>query len=98
MSPPLQITGFRSTVKFERELRRCPPDVQEAARDALTRLQQNTHSGALRLHRLHGYPRPSLYKVDVFPNKSWQISLEIEGSTAVLLRICRHVEMDRSPR
>lgn len=98
MSRSPQITGLRPTAKFEKELRHCPADVQQAAKEALERLLQNANSGFLRLHRLHGYPRPALYKIDVMANKSWQISLEIDGTIAVLLRICTHAQMDRSPR
>jgi hypothetical protein len=47
---------------------------------------------------LQGYGKPTLYKFDVFPNKSWQVSFELDGTTAVLMRICTHKEMDRRPR
>lgn len=32
------------------------------------------------------------------PNKAWQVSFELDGSTAVLLRLRTHKEMDRRPR
>jgi hypothetical protein len=32
------------------------------------------------------------------PNRSWQITFELDGDTAILRRIARHKDLDRAPR
>jgi len=41
--------------------------------------------------------RPTIFKIDVFPNRSWQITFELNGTTAILRKIAPHSELDRSP-
>lgn len=93
----LVITGFDFTERFRRELASAPPEVREALRAILIKATDNAQAGALRFHALHGY-RPKVFKFDVMPNQAWQVSFELDGSTAVLMRLCTHKEMDRRPR
>lgn len=48
------------------------------------------------MHSLGGY-YPTIYKIDVFSNRSWQISFNIDGAVLVLRRLAPHRVMDRSP-
>ena len=50
-----------------------------------------------RLDALAGYAKPTIFKIDVYANKSWQITFEIAGTVAVLRRIAKHREIDRRP-
>lgn len=94
----LVVGGFDFTESFRKELAACPLEVRQAVKDVLKKIRKNSDSGVLRLHPLKGYPKPTIYKIDVTSNKSWQISFEMDGTTAVLRRICTHGEMDRRPR
>lgn len=94
----VRLDRFDFTESFRRELGAAPEDVREALKGVLHRAMENPEAGALRFHSLKGYGKPTLYKFDVFPNKSWQVSFELDGTTAVLIRICTHKEMDRRPR
>ena len=95
---PLQVDGFDPSDAFKSDLRRAPADVVDDASAALKKLKANPHSNGLRLHPLQGYPKPTIFKIDVRPDKSWQITFEMQGRTAVLLRIGTHKELDRRPR
>lgn len=95
MRPAIASLDF--TDRFRRELAGAPPEVRDAVRLALNKALDNTQAGALRFHALHGY-RPKVFKFDLMANKAWQVSFELVGSKAVLLRVCTHKEMDRRPR
>lgn len=82
---------------FQKDFRKAPANVQEAVESALECLLQNPQPSKLRLHSLNGYFNPKIFKVDVFPNRSWQITFEIDGSTAILRRLARHHDVDRRP-
>jgi plasmid stabilization system protein ParE len=94
----VRLERFDFTASFRGELAAAPEDVRIALKDVLRRARENPEAGALRFHSLKGYGKPTLYKFDVFPNKSWQVSFELDGTTAVLIRVCTHKEMDRRPR
>jgi hypothetical protein len=53
---------------------------------------------SLRLHQLTGYAKPAIWKIDVYANHSWQITFEMEGTTARLVRLATHKKIDRDPR
>lgn len=88
------VEQYDYTVQFSNDLKSVSPEVQDAAKDALKALLSNPRAGKLRLHRLSGY-KPPLWKIDVFPTKSWQIAFEMRGTTAVLWRLATHKQMDR---
>jgi hypothetical protein len=53
----------------------------------------------LRLHALSGFGKPSVYKIDVLSNHSWQISFELEaGGIVRLCRLAPHKRIDGDPR
>lgn len=89
------VTGFDFTERFKREFRTAPVDVQKAATSALEALLKNP--GSVRAHALKGH-KPKLFSMDVFSNHSWQVTFELKGTVAILIRIAPHTAIDRSPR
>jgi hypothetical protein len=74
-----------------------PPDILEAAKDAIRDLFRDPIPASRRLHSLHGYKNPKVFTIDVTTNHSYKISLEINGQTANLRRISTHKVIDRAP-
>lgn len=94
----IEVDSFDFTASFKSELQAAGPDVQQAARDALKLLKANPRAKTLRLHSLSGYCKPTIYKIDVYANHSWQITFELAGKTAVLRRLATHKDINRRPR
>lgn len=94
----LVVEDFDYTPSFAAALAAAPADLQQAARDALEMLQKNPKARSLRCHPLPQYGKPMIFKIDVYTNKSWQISFEMSGRTAVLRRLDTHKELDWNPR
>lgn len=92
----IQVTDFERLPRFEKQYNRLPPEVAKAVNEALKLLLENPAASSLRLHALKGF-RPTIYKIDVFPNKSWQVSFELLGTTARLRRVAEHGTLDRAP-
>lgn len=93
-----KVSGFRSTPRFDRDIRSAPPEVRRAASDALNTLKANPHAKSLRLHPLKGFGKPQVWKIDVLANHAWQITFELEGDVAKLCRLARHKRIDNDPR
>jgi hypothetical protein len=91
------ITGFQRTLKFQRDWKKCPVDIRRSAGEAFRKLLGNPSANGLRLHPLKALGKPTVYKVDVLANHSWQISLHLEGGMAILRRLGTHQEIDRGP-
>ena len=94
----LKVTGLQRTDSYDADVKAAPADVISDATNAIDKLLRNSASGALRLHSLKGYPKPTIFKIDVRADRSWQITFELDGATAVLLRLAKHKELDRRPR
>jgi len=93
----VQVTGFLAKETFERDLRKAPPDIQRAAKAALKNLLQNPQPRKLRLHSITGCFDPRILKIDVLANHSWQITFEMDGTTALLRRLGTHKFIDNNP-
>jgi len=93
----VNIVGVEPNDRFKRELAAAPPEMQEAAADAITRLIANPKARSLRLHSLAGLGKPTIYKIDVRANRAWQISFHLDGNIAVLRRLGTHKDIDRAP-
>lgn len=91
---PLKVSGWSET--FKRDYRKAPVSVQAQAREILGKLEATPSAQSLRLHPLNSY-RPTIYKIDVFTNRSWQISFNLEGTEVTLRRLSTHKAMDRNP-
>lgn len=98
MSRNFKVERFAFSARFQSEIQKVEPDVLKAAQEVLAVLQKNPQSKKLRLHPLTGLPKPMVWKIDVFLNRSWQITFEINGTTAELKRIATHKSIDREPR
>jgi mRNA-degrading endonuclease YafQ of YafQ-DinJ toxin-antitoxin module len=83
--------------KFDRDFKGLPPDIQQAAKEAIEDLLRHPIPTSRRLHALHGYKNPKVFTIDVTSNHAYKISLEIEGQTATLRRIATHKTIDRTP-
>ncbi len=98
MTHRIVISGFSYSARFASDLRNAPAEIQQAARQALSMLQANPNARSLRLHRLTGYPKPGIWKIDVFTNHAWQITFELNDTVAELKRLGTHKAIDRTPR
>lgn len=98
MSREFKVSGFAYSERFKTEMQDASPDIHRAALNALELLQANPKAKSLRLHNLTGYPKPTIWKIDVFVNRSWQITFELVGEVAHLKRISTHRSIDRAPR
>lgn len=83
--------------RFARDLKGAPPDVQAAAKEALEALLQHPQPARIRIHTLQGYRNPKIHKIDLFTNRSWQLTFEMDGTTAILRRLGRHRDIDDRP-
>ncbi|AWB32685.1 hypothetical protein [Orrella marina] len=93
----MQINGIDAKESFQKDFKKAPANVQEAATKAIDDLLKNPQPNKLRLHSLSGCFNPKILKIDVMPNKSWQITFEMDGSTAILRRLGTHKTIDRRP-
>lgn len=93
----LRITAFEYTERFKREFKGLSPDQQAAAAKALKELQGCPIPRGLRHHTLRD-TRPKIHKIDIASNHSYQITFEVNGEVAKLLRVAAHKEIDRAAR
>lgn len=89
--------SFEYTERFKDDFGRLSAEQQEAARECLEKIKQSLSLKSLRHHTLGGY-RPTIHKVDVTCNKAYQITFELNGTVAKLLRVGTHKQLNRSPR
>ena len=94
----LSVVAFDFSDRFASELTSLDPQTQKAAREALKLLQNHPAAKSLRLHSLKGYAKPTIWKIDVFTNRSYQITFEMIGTVAHLKRIATHADIDRAPQ
>ena len=83
--------------KFKRDMKGLEPDVLAATKEAIRDLYKYPIPKVRRLHSLTGYKNPKVFTVDVFSNKSYKISLEIDAGAAILRRVATHKEIDVLP-
>lgn len=91
------ITMITFNKKFERDMKGLKPDVLAATKEAIRDLYKHPIPNVRRLHSLTGYKNPKIFTVDVFSNKSYKISLEIDAGIANLRRVATHKEIDILP-
>lgn len=78
-------------------MKSLPPDILQAAKEAIRDLLKDPIPAARRLHLLRGYRNPKVYTLDVLSNHSYKISLEIRGDEAILRRVATHKNIDLAP-
>lgn len=84
------VTALRRTQRFDADLRDAPADIQAAARQALGQLLQDPREVSLRVHPLKGVGKPTVFKLEILKNRSWQVSFVMNGHEAVLRRLGAH--------
>jgi mRNA-degrading endonuclease YafQ of YafQ-DinJ toxin-antitoxin module len=91
----VQISDIAFSETFQRDFKKAPPEVQAAVGKVLEGMKQNPQPKKLRIHSVNGCFDPKIFKADVLPNHSWQITFHIEGTTAILRRLGTHKLADR---
>lgn len=94
----LIVEGFDYSDKFSKELGKLDPNIRQAAKEALKLLMENPKSATLRCKPRPGFGQPLIWKIDVYSNKSYQITFEMIGRVAHLKRVAKHDSIDRDPR
>jgi hypothetical protein len=92
-----RITKLTRNKKFDRDVKALDDVTQAAVKEAVLDLFKDPIPAVRRLHSLSGYKNPKIYTIDVFPNKSYKISLEIDGETTNLRRVATHKVIDDQP-
>lgn len=92
----LRVTALEPTERFKKDLRRLDGQTQGLVSDALKQLLLNPLPKSLRHHTLGGH-RPTIHVIDVRGNHSHQVTFNMQGSVALLLRVGSHKQIDRDP-
>lgn len=93
----LQIDAFQPTERFDKDFSALDQCLKKQTGECLRLLMRNPRAKSLRAHALQGGGKPTIYKIDIDPNHSYQITFILEGTTAVLLRVGSHKQIDRHP-
>lgn len=93
MTRPHPIKRVRSTQAFADLLRKLPPEIQEAARQAVKDLVADPHPKKYRLEK----QTADYWTIHVTRNHSHKLSFMLDGDCAVLRKIGTHKEIDRAP-
>ncbi len=93
----VKIASISFTEKFKLEYKKLPSELQEQVNAALTDLLKQPMPRSLRFEKLSGYRKPNIFTIHVTANHSHKISLEIDGSAAILRRIGTHKQIDKNP-
>lgn len=84
------------TDAFKKDFGRLSADIKKLAKDCIADILKDPIPGARRAHNIT--PRgskPTIYSVDVTPNKAYKLSFHLEGDVAVLRRVGTHRAIDR---
>lgn len=93
----MRVTSAVPSGRFARDYKALPEDVRGAVDRALVDLLKDPIPASRRAHRLSGH-LPPIYVIDVFSNHAWQVTYTLESTTATLLRVARHSDINRRPR
>lgn len=83
------------TDRFKRDAKKLPPEYRDRLEQKLTDLLANPRPPGLAFEKLKGYRKPDIYTIHLTGN--YKISLEIQGSTAILRRVAPHDSIDSKP-
>jgi mRNA-degrading endonuclease YafQ of YafQ-DinJ toxin-antitoxin module len=84
------------TERFKKDYKALSTDVQDAVDACILDLEKDPLPAVRRGHRINAGRFPKVFSVDVFSNKSYKISFEINGKEALLRRVGTHREIDRT--
>jgi len=88
---PIRLVSY--TEQFKAQLRKLPPEIQAAARQAVKDLAKDPHPKRYRLEK----QTSEVWTIHVTHNHSHKLSFELAGDTAILRKIGTHKEIDRAP-
>jgi len=74
------------TIKFKKQHKRLPKDIQEKASRQLSLLLQNPRHPSLRLHKMEGFS--NMWEISI--TMSYRVMFTIEGDKYVLFKIGKH--------
>lgn len=97
MSEGLRIDKVVTLQTFDNDYKKLSPEVKQYWEERLPLLYEHPIPKKMRFEKLHGYKNLSLYTVHVTPNHSHKVSMEIQGSKAILRRIGTHKKIDKTP-
>lgn len=86
-----------SSSRFRNALSKLPEDIKVQAKQALKDLKKYPQPGYLKLEKLGGYRRPSIYTIHFTGNNSHKISFEMKSDVAVMRSVGTHKLIDRTP-
>lgn len=91
----VQITAWSFTNRFRRQYKKLTADQKKLCDSKLEDLKQDPMPPGLRFEKLNGYRKPSIYTIHLDGN--YKLSMEINGTTAILRNVGTHNEIDRGP-
>lgn len=94
-----KISGIdiNSYPSFKGSYSKLPDNIKTYVLSALDVLLLNPQPKRIRLEKLRGNNKPSIYTIHVTPNHSHKLSFEIKGDIAILRRVDTHKVIDRAP-
>lgn len=92
-----QIKSVEILPKFAKDYESLDPVLKQEADNAIKDLMKCPIPASRRMHGLRGYKNPKVFTIDVLSNKSYKISLEIDGTHAILRRVATHKIIDNAP-
>ena len=88
-------TKYDYSPTFTRQYKKLSPQIKKAVKEALETFKKTPQAKSLRFHRLSSV-KPPVWKIDVYPDHSWQIAMRISGETCTILTVGTHKMMDRT--
>lgn len=90
-------SGVAYLDSFKKDASKLDASTQRLIADCISVLLKDPIPGARRAHNLT--PRgnkPTIYTVDLTPNKAYKLSFHMDGQVAVLRRVGTHKAIDRN--
>lgn len=91
----VQITRWRKSKRFHRDYSDLEVTLKDTVDQKLQDLSISPFPAGLRFEKLKSYSNPDIYTIHVTGN--YKVSMEIDGSVALLRRVGSHDEIDRQP-
>ena len=88
--------AFKRTESFKSDYKKLDLKQQQAVDECLLDLAKPVIPSARRFHCVDNN-KPKIFTVDLYANKSYKISREIDGRTATLRRVATHKAIDDRP-
>lgn len=93
MTRPHPIRYVRYTQQFADQVKKLPPEIQLAARQAVADLVRDPHPKKYRLEK----QTKEVWTIHITGNHSHKLSFTLDSDTAELRKVGTHKEIDRAP-